>query len=141
MADGTETKIMRALLDHMEEFATDLPISWPGVAFTPPSDSNGPLPYLAITFIPNGAERRFIGSTDPHRFIGMLQVSVFWPKNKGEVAPRNVAGAVADHYPADMRLVNGSVTVRITNRPDVAPMLVEDARIQIPVSIEFEAYA
>lgn len=138
MAVSTEVKIMNALLARMASFVATpaLPVAYPNVSFSPPAGGK----FLRVQFIPNVTQRVFIGSRDPHRFIGLLQVSVCWPLNVGETAPREVAGAVAAHFPCDLRLTSEDVRVRITKRPDVSDLLVEDSRVQIPVSIEWECW-
>jgi len=140
MAVTVEDKIARAIETRLLTLDTDLSISWPGTNFTPPDVSQG---YLAVSFIPNGAQRLFIGSDEPHRFIGMVQVSVFWPKGQGEFAPRAVAGDIVALFPCDLRLTQDDVTVRITKRPDIAGALIpaDQSRSSISITIEFEAFA
>lgn len=138
MASRVERKIMTALYRHMSGFvpSPSVPIVYPrSVAFSPDG------PYIAVYYQPNGAIRQHISSDGIHRFIGLMQVSVFWTKGDGETAPMDMASAIADHFPADLSLIEDDVTVRITKRPDIVDPIVEDAWVQVPVSIDFEAYA
>lgn len=134
---STESKIMAALFARAATLAPALPIAWPNLSFTKPADGK----YLRVSFIPNTADRIFIGSTDPHRFLGMLQVDVMWPLGQGQTEPLERAGAVAEHFPADLRLTSDGVAVRVRKHPDVGPLLVEDAGVMVPVTIEYEAWA
>lgn len=118
-------------------FSPVLPVAWPNVSFTPPANQR----YLRVQFVPNVANRFLIDSDGAHQHLGLLQVSVCWTKGAGETAPREIAGAVAAHFPCDLKLTSGSVRVRITKRPDVSDIIVEDAAIQIPVMIAWETYA
>jgi hypothetical protein len=138
-----ETDIMAALFARVSSFAPAMPIAWPNVLFTPTS-SGSPArlnPYLRVQFVPNTANRVLIGSDDPHQHVGLLQLSVYWAKGVGEADARARAAAVAAHFPCDYVLISGAAAVRITKRPDVRDMIVEDAAIQIPVMIDWEVYA
>lgn len=137
MADTAEAQIMEALFARVGSlaFVPALPIAWPNLNFTPPSSQK----FLRVVFVPNIANRLFIGSADPHQHLGLLQISVHWPKNQGETDPRDIAGKVAAHFPADLRLA--ALGIRITKKPDVADLIVEDARVQIPITIEWECWA
>ena len=144
---SVESKIWDALRSRLQVMYgdLDLPFAWPNRDF-PGSDANGnekpkPPKYLKIAFIPNVAERRFIGSNDPHRFIGLLQISVCWPLNTFLEPALEMAGKVAGYFPCDSRHTAEDVVVRIQKHPDVGPMLVEDTGIMIPISISWESWS
>jgi hypothetical protein len=132
-----ETDIMAALFARVSSFAPAMPIAWPNLTFTPPANQR----YLRVQYVPNVANRVMIGSDDPHQHLGLLQLSVYGKKNNGEAAVRADAAAVAAHFPCDLKLYSGAAAVRITKRPDVRDLIVEDAAVQIPVIIAWEAYA
>lgn len=143
MANAVEAKIMEALFTRLSTVDLDplIPdltdrIAWPERNFTAPADGK----YLEGVFIPNGNERQHINSDGAHRFIGLLQVSVHWPSGVGAVAPTRVACAVADHFPADLILVEEDVAVRITKRPDVAESMTQPTGPMVPVTIDYEVY-
>lgn len=135
MADPTEA-IMAALFTRMASLSLtpSLPISWPNVSFSMPPDRKA----LRVVFVPNTATRRALGSDGAHQYLGLLQVSVHWPSGQGETAPRAIASDVADHFPPDLKLTSGGVTVRITKRPTVEDLMVGDDGVQIPVMIDWE---
>lgn len=139
MASTIEGKIAEVLFGRLGQLVLSqvMPIAWPNVTFEPPADHR----YLRVQFIPNLANRVLIGSDGPHQHMGLMQVSVCWPKGVGEIAARDAAGAVAAHFPCDLRLLVGERFVRITKRPDVRDMIVEDVAIQIPVMIPWECWA
>lgn len=102
-----------------------------GGAYTP-SPSKG---YLRCTWTPNQTQRQLIGSKAPHRRPGILQIDVMGTKAQGSGVAREVAGQVAAHFPADMRLRFMDVKVRVISDPSVfAPFI--DNHVQVPVSIE-----
>jgi hypothetical protein len=132
-----ESDIMATLFARVSSFDIEpARIAWPNVAFTPPADQK----YLRVMFVPNSAGRITIDSDGPHQNIGLMQVSLYWTKNGGEAGPRERAAALAAHFPCDLRLDAGSCQVRISKRPDVRDLIVEDAAVQIPVMIAWEAW-
>ena len=138
MASTIEGKIQVALFTRLAALSLSpaLPIAWPDVNFAKPANGK----YLEGIFIPNGAERQWIDSDGAHRFFGMLQVSVHWPSGAGSTAPTEIGGAVAGHFPADLILTEGGVSVRITKRPDVGGPITETTGAMVPVTIEYEVY-
>lgn len=131
---AAEVKIMEALFIHAASIPVGLPVSYPNLSFDPPNDQK----YLKVQFIPNLVNRLFVGSDDPHQDLGLLQISVKWPKNVGEVAPRDVAAKVADHFAADTQLTFEGVTVKVLKRPTLSDLIVEAAGVQIAVTIDWE---
>ncbi|WP_417702363.1 DUF4128 domain-containing protein [Pseudophaeobacter sp.] len=139
MAATTEGRIFAALMTRAGGLsALGLPIAWPNVDFTPPENQK----YLRVQFVPNVTQRQWIASDGVHRYLGLLQVSVFWPKGQyeGELRPREIAGQVAAHFPCDHQMTEDDVTVRVMERPTVADMLPEDSRVHIPVTIQWECF-
>jgi hypothetical protein len=139
MASTAEVAIMEALFGRLGALVLNPvhTIAWPNVPFTPPGNQR----YLRAQFVPNVANRLLISSDGPHQHLGLLQVSVYDTKGQGESRARETAGLVAAHFPADFKIHNAPVTVRVTKRPDVADLIVEDAAIQIPVMVAWECWA
>lgn len=136
MATTIEGRIARALLERANAVGLGLPVALPNMPFDPPDDQR----YLEVTHIPTATQRQWIDSDGVHRYIGMLQVSVYWSHGRGEIEPRDIAGKVIEAFPCDTILVEDDVTVRITKRPEAAGIITEDYSVQIPVTIEYEAY-
>ena len=115
-----------------------LPIAWPEVPFTPPSNGK----YLEVQYLPNFVARDFIGSDDPHRHVGLYQVTVINPRNGGIIKPIEIAGLVAAHFPADLRLVSSTpaFSLSVTSRPTVAAPFSDELNIRVPVTIRWRAY-
>ena len=135
---AVETSIQTALFARVVSLVLSPvhPVAWPNVNFTAPANKR----YIRVAHLPNTTERLYIGSREPHQHQGILQVMVVAPLNSGEATPRAIAAAVADHFPADLRLVQDGVTVKITKRPDIAAALPTDTELQIPVSISYRAF-
>jgi hypothetical protein len=139
MAVSVEGKIEEAIESRLQTLVTNpvLPMAWTGKPFAAPATKR----YLQIIYAPNLANRVFIGSTDPHQRLGVLQINVHWPHGDFERVARDVAGQVAAHFPTDLVISAGGVELRITKAPDVTSALVSGTEITIPVMIEYEAWA
>lgn len=112
------------------------PVAWPNNTFTPVVTG-----YLAVNHLPNGARRVFIGSAGPHHRLGLLQVSVFAPLNKGASPATEIAGKVAEHFPCDIKLRSGPVAVRVTQAPEIMAAMRNDQFWHVPVRISYECWA
>lgn len=133
-----ETAVWLALRGRVEALALSpaLPVAWPNEAFTPPAG-----PYLKIEHVPNRTLRIFIPSTSPHHYRGILQIGVMTKLNQGVGYPTEIAGDIADHFPADLKLPAHGVMLRVTSHPSIGPAQPQATHLMIPVSIDYEAYA
>lgn len=139
MPETVEGHIWQALLSQLQVMAADiaLPIAWPNKNFTAPADRK----FLRVQHVPNSVTRTRIGSAEPHQRLGILLIAVHWPKNTFGVPVVEMAGQVAQHWPADLVMRSGDIAVRITQAPRVGDLMDEDAGVMIPVEIFWEAYA
>lgn len=129
-----ETKIFQAIKARVESLPmrSAYEIVWTdGPAYTP----NPTKSYLRCTWTPNQTQRQFIGSKDPHRRPGVLQIDVMGTKAQGSGVAREVAGQMAAHFPTDMRLAFMGIKVRVLKAPSVYQPFI-DTHIQVPVEIE-----
>ena len=133
-----ETAIWLALKARVQALVLSpvLPVAWPNESFTKPAGG-----YLRVTHIPNLNRRLFIGSTDPHQRLGLLQVDVFMPRNQNVAVALEVAGKVAAHFPTDLSMVYGDVSVRVQSAPTVAQPIDDDTHLMVPVTIPVECFA
>lgn len=141
MANTVEGAIEQVLLARLAALVLSPPhpVAWPNNNFSKPADNR----YIEARFVPNAANRVFIDSDGPHQRIGFLQVNVRDGLNKG---PRitDIAGAVAEHFPADLRLHHAiGLSVRITSAPDVGSALIETTSpgILVPILVPWECWA
>ena len=114
-----------------------LPIAWPNVDFIPPEDQK----WLKVDYIPNRVDRLFVGSTEPHQYLGLLQVSVCWPLGAGTDDAGQVAQEIVDLFPVDLKLGTTDPIVRIYERSSVAAVIIGETSIFIPVRVKWETYA
>jgi hypothetical protein len=139
MAQGTDATILAALLDHLGTltFTPALQIAMPGIDF-PAAGQAKPDNYLQTAFLPNGPVWRGIGN-DPEGSKGILQVSVYWKRGIGHIKPIDVAGCIKDHF-ANRDLWAGATRIKINREPVIAPPIQESDRVQVPVSIYWQAF-
>ena len=143
-----ETSIWLALRARVESLALSPvhTVSYPNEAFTPPQTTVAPilpLPYLRVTHFLNTPNRPFLKGSDPHQRRGILQVAVMSPLNQQNSAIAiEVAGQVAAHFPADLPMRYGGLTVKVEKAPDVMRGLrdEESSRWMTPVSIRWECF-
>lgn len=122
-----------------------MPIAWPNFAF-PGKDSSGkekPTPelYFRVTHLPNVNRRLFLGSSDPHQRLGLLQMDVFVPLDRGASTATEIAGKVAEHFACGTEMWSGSLRVSVTKAPDVARAMPDGTHWMVPVSIQYECFA
>lgn len=134
---AVEASILVALRTHLIAFAQPraIPIAFTNKTFSPPADGK----YLRETFIPNGVAGRLI-SASSQRLQGLYQIDLMWPQAAGETAARTLASEIADHFTGDEHLVSGDAAVRITERPSLAALMIEDSRAMLPITVRWEAW-
>lgn len=134
-----ETAIWLALRGGVESLALSPAhdVAWPNESYQPTAGA----PYLKVEHIPNRTLRAFIGSSDPHHYRGILQIGVMTKLNQNVAVGLEVAGDVADHFPADLKLVAHGFTVRITSNPSVGLPQPQATHLMIPVSVEYDCWA
>jgi hypothetical protein len=114
------------------------PVVWvDGPSYNPGAST----PYIRASFFPNTTRRMFLNGADPHQRLSLLQLDFMAPKSWTGVQATQVAGQIAAHFSADLRMTFGSVTARVTAAPHVAAPIAGDVFIQVPVSIGIETFA
>ena len=134
-----ETAIWLALKERVKTIPLSPlpPIHWPNEIYEPKVGTA----YLKVEHIPNTTQRVFIGSMEPHRYRGILQIGLMTKLNQQVGIALEMAGGIASHFPPDLRLVAHDVTVRVTRRPDMGPAQPQSTHLMIPVSVEYETWA
>jgi hypothetical protein len=133
-----ETALWLALRARVEALVLSpaLPVAWPNESFTKPTGG-----YLRVTRIPNLNRRLFLKGSDPHQRLSLLQIDVFAKKNQNAAVALEIAGQVAAHFPADLKMSAYGVTARVTKAPEVAQPLDDETHLMVPVTVSVEAMA
>lgn len=140
---SVETKIWMALKGRATSVPGGYPIAWPAQHFTKPSDANGSSPYVEVANLINNPRRILIKGHGAHDRLGILQISLMLPVSptySAEVA-QELAGRIAAHFPADLKLPFHDICVRIDRAADVDFGFRADAYWQWPVSIPWRCFA
>ena len=134
-----ETEIQAALFDRVADLVLSpvLPVSWPNANFRPPADGL----YMAVKLFPNGTSRYSQRGSDAQQYIGILQITVVTPLNKGPSNATQIAGEVAEHFNTGLIMRSGDVKVIVTKAPEIATAITTDSSYDVPLSVEYECNA
>jgi hypothetical protein len=134
----TEVKIWNALKARLSTLALNPvhPVAWPNESFNTPE--NG---YLRVNHIPNINNRLFLKGADPHQRLSILQIDVFEKINEDASVAIELAGLVAAHFPADLKMMFQGVGARVTRAPEVAQSIPDGSHLLTPVTIPIEVFA
>lgn len=145
-----QTKISMAIQSRVASLPGSFPVLWTDDApASPPVASGQPVPYVEAHFEPNRTIRHFIGSNDPHEYPGLLLLTLCWPlANVGtgsgkthKDAIREIAGKIAEHFPADFCMPFQGVSVRVTGAPSVLGSYRDDHYMRTQVRVDLKTYA
>lgn len=102
-----------------------MPVYDPLATFTPPSNANGPQPFILVGDVRLDMERISIGKVSNgrvmHRRAGILMLTIQWPVALAVTHAQlmQAGGVIADHFTADQRMKYGETCLRVTRDPDV----------------------
>lgn len=128
-----ESIIPELLFNHIAAFDPSIPVAYPNVSFSPPVDA-----YLEIRFLPNSNRNLYVGNDDPTQYVGIFQVTVVSPSNVGEIAPRETAARLVEHFKKGTRLQKGDIILSVYSRPSVASSMQDGNRYRVPISIQYQ---
>lgn len=136
---SVQTDIETALITRARGLATALPypIAVPNKNFNPPVDLSA---YIRINHLPNRNERLFLDGSEPHRRMGILQLTVVAPRGQGPEPATQIAGSIADYFPADLVMTSNGVNVKVSKAPDIGTALETDLSWIVPVSVYYESF-
>lgn len=116
MSVTVETAIWQALNARVQSMSLT-----PSVPVVFPKQDAPDSRHIIVSWMPNRNQRRAVGSNSAHIRPGILQLSLMSPiPGQAVEVETEIAGQIAAHFPADLRMSFGGVTVRVTQAPDVA---------------------
>lgn len=127
--------ISAALSARLNTLASAPPIAWENYVFEPVADTL----YLRETLLPGDVTAAAVGSASQDHTIGIYQVDIFSPLNRGKAAGIAQADAVADHFKRGTILTSNGVNVRLQNVSRGTSSR-DETYWHIPVLIIFEVY-
>lgn len=117
-----------ALKARTDTLVTDpvMQVFEPDAIVTPPADAIGPAPFILLSDVTNDPVRVGISSRPgrgvEHTRSGTLMLTLQWPIARAVTHPqlREIAGRIAQHFPADTCMTFGPSRLRVTQ--DAAPL-------------------
>jgi hypothetical protein len=133
---GTETSIWLAIKARIEALPVlPMPIAWPASTFSPDGAE-----YLSVGEVTVDPVRLLIGS-GAHDRRGSIIVGLVSPLGQASEVYREKAAQIAAHFPEDLRLTHGGVTVRIPSRPTVQAGYRDEPYWRVPVVIPWRSFS
>lgn len=128
--------ISAALSNHLNTISPKPAIAWENYPYTPVDDTL----YVRETLLPGDVTAAAVGSASQDHTIGIYQVDVFSPLNRGKADAVAQADAIADHFKRGTILTYNGVNVRMQNVSRGTGQMDGGKYWQIPVLITFEVY-
>jgi hypothetical protein len=149
-ASTIEGKIADLLLTRLGTlpFSPAYQIAMPNRPFKPPlltvasggAKVGDALTYLEARILTNNTVNLYYANSDPDMFQGILQITVVAPNGQGSVKASDIAGEIAADLKA-AQITGDGITIKIEDRPSLAPMIQDKDRIRIPVSARYRVFA
>ncbi|WP_457299168.1 phage tail terminator-like protein [Phyllobacterium sp. P5_D12] len=138
MAATVEATIAEILFARLTSLVISpvLPVSYPGLAFTPPANAA----YLKADFIPNRTDNLGLANDAKARHQGIIQVMAIYPVGQGVIKPTNTAGLVAAHFAKGTILYGSGVKLKVYAKPSVGAPMIEPDKVNVPVTILYRSF-
>jgi hypothetical protein len=128
--------LIRAALEaRLDAMSPALPTSWENIKF----DQTVGIASQRINLLPGQTENPTFGD-NAHLEVGIFQVSLCYPIGNGVKDAIDRAELVRAQFPRGQSMTSGSVTVRVSGTPSIAPALTDSGFYVVPVSIPYFAY-
>lgn len=133
-----ETKIWLALRARLSSLVLSpvVPVLWPAELVTLPSGT-----ALEVTHLPNRPQRRYLDGAEPSYRQGILQIGVLTIPGAAQhqAVAAEIAGDVAGHFPADLRMPYLDVAARVSEAPALGNSFRDDKRARwvTPVTVRY----
>lgn len=98
------------------------------------------VPYQRINHLTNTPVDHAV-TLDVTEDRGILQVSLFYPLDKGRVPAKTRAQLIRDQFKPPLTLTKGAVKVEITKTPSIGSGYPDGDRYMVPVSIYWRAFS
>lgn len=125
-----EEKIEMALFNRVAIMSVtgDPPIALPNIPF-PGEGEDKPLHFVEARHFPNRNTRLLLKGSLPHLRQGILQFTVYSPRDQSKETATQTVGQIALHFPADLFMFYDDVKVRVQQAPDIIPAEVTEDKV------------
>lgn len=110
-----------------------LKVVYPDEIYPKPGQSRATR-YVHVTHAPN-RPLRFIRD---HQYRGILSLSLMTEIGAGNEVSTELAGTIAAHFPADLKLAEETALLRIVQDPQVSGGYRDDDRWRTPIVVDYE---
>jgi hypothetical protein len=110
-----------------------LVVAWENVTMTPPAGV-----YLRAFLLRGDTTSRDLAGDNRHR-VGVFQVNIICPSNKGAGEGESIAAELDALFPMNLVLTSGSFSVTQTSPLRTRPAIVDPDRYTIPVDYQYRA--
>jgi hypothetical protein len=120
----------------------DPPLAWPNIPF-PDEGEDKPLTFIEVRHFPNRNTRLLLNGFGPHLRQGILQFTIYTPRNGGYDSATQLAGQIAEHFYSDLKMFEDNVKVRVQQAPDIIPAEVTEDQVSwsARVDVRYECLA
>lgn len=93
-------------------------------------------PYQRVNLIPATPDNQSMGQTY-YQELGLLQVTLFYPMNKGANAAQARAELIKTHFKRSTSMTQSGLIVQVTKTPTISPAFFDGDRYCIAVRIYY----
>lgn len=127
--------IEAALEERLQAITPAIDTAFENKTFTPVAGTE----YQRINHLTNTPVDHAV-TLDVTEDRGILQVSLFFPLDKGRVPAKTRAQLIRDQFKPPLTLTKGAVKVEITKTPSIGSGYPEGDRYMVPVSIYWQSF-
>ena len=103
-----------------------------GTGFEPKGDT----PYQKVCLLPLNPENPTLGD-DYYREIGVFQIMLMYPKDKGTGAIQEQAELIQKHFKRGTTLIKDDKVIIINRTPSISSVNLNNARLEVTVRISY----
>ncbi|WMT85566.1 DUF4128 domain-containing protein [Pelagibacterium sp. 26DY04] len=99
---------------------------------------------IEVMYRPNRPQRRYLDGGDPPFRQGFVQLGLmFRPGDTSRPHSQEMAGDIAGHFPADLPMRYGGITVKVSEAPEVGGGFLDDERQRFvtPITVRWKTEA
>lgn len=125
--------ILDAFCAHVATVAAGLglPVSYPGVQFTPPANGG----WVEVDAHWNGNTPYALAADGPSVELGFFRVLVNWRTGRGPMPAQDAAETIVSSIPKGSKFA----TARTDREPSISGMLVDPDRLILPITVRWRA--
>lgn len=129
-------KISAALSTHLQSLPSLPPVAWENAEFAPVDN----VLHLAENYLPATKTNVGIEDASLNEYTGIYQITIRAEKGNYKLDAHQLIDAIESHFARGTELTFEALTVRVYDVV-TAPAFIADGRFNIPVSVNWRAFA